>query len=56
MPAIWDSGVPHRAARRACPAGRFAAMKWVNIKEGSYKELGKRRPAWHIIAKFDVSE
>ena len=33
LPAIWDSGVPHRAARRACPAGRFAAMKRVNIND-----------------------
>ncbi len=29
--------VPHRAARRASPAGPFAAMKWVNIKDGWYK-------------------
>ncbi len=33
--ALWRlPDVPHRAARHACPAGRFAAMKWVNIKEG----------------------
>ncbi len=24
LPAIWESGVPHRAAHRACPAGRCA--------------------------------
>ncbi len=24
LPAIWESGVPQRAARRACPAGRCA--------------------------------
>jgi hypothetical protein len=24
--------IPYRAARRAYPASRFAAMKWVNIR------------------------
>ena len=33
LPAVRDAGVPHRAARRACPAGRFAPMKRVNIND-----------------------
>ena len=27
----------HRAARRACPNGRFDAMKWAPIAAGGYK-------------------
>ncbi len=31
--------VPHRAARRACPAGPLAPMKGVNIKDLWYYSL-----------------